>query len=109
MPDETASHVWTCRGQDADRIWDSAIEKLRSWMVLQETAPEVSDAICFHLKAWRSGVPGEAATYHLLGLPAAVRRQTDIGWQGFLEEFIATDWEFVQQTYYSWAGSKKTG
>ena len=38
-----------------------------------------------------------------------MKKQKEIGWQAFLEGTPATGWSDVQQRYFEWIGSRKTG
>ncbi len=39
----------------------------------------------------------------------AVHDQENLGWQNFLEGCMSGKWREIQQRYYTWLGSRKTG
>ncbi len=47
--------------------------------------------------------------YSFLGLPAAIEAQSKIGWQALFEGWLACEWAAVQQSYYTWFCSQRTG
>jgi hypothetical protein len=46
-------------------------------------------------------------TFH--DLPAVVQKQDEIGWQSLLEGRPSLGWSEVQQRYYEWLGSRRSG
>jgi hypothetical protein len=42
-------------------------------------------------------------------LPAVVQKQDDVGWQSLLEGRPSLGWSEVQQRYYDWVGSRRSG
>ena len=48
-PCKTTRHVWKCSGENANLIWTAALDRLRTWLLSQGTAPEVCEAIHVHL------------------------------------------------------------
>ncbi len=75
-----------------------------------DTQPGICDAICAHLSAWRVGAQSPSSHHsQFLGLPAAIDAQSEIGWQALLEGCLAIEWAAVQQSYYIWISSRRTG
>ena len=108
-PDETAAHVWQCAGRGADDRWEKSITELHEWMLAMDTAPEVSEVIYAHLRSWRAGGTAVGRRYEFPGIDQALDYQAAFGWHAFFEGFLVRNWAEVQQTYYNWVGSKRTG
>ncbi len=51
---EDAPHVWKCRGQGADEIWEKALEDLEGWLNKIQTDPDIVYCLVGHLKSWRN-------------------------------------------------------
>jgi hypothetical protein len=107
---EDARHVWRCPAPSVTPVWDQTLGRLRRWMESVETQPGICDAICSYLSAWRTDaqVPS-SQQFTYLGLPAAIDAQSRIGWQALLEGCLVCEWAAVQQSYYTWIGSRRTG
>jgi hypothetical protein len=73
--------------------------------------PGVRDAICSYLQAWRLGdtLPPVQDFAAIFGLRAAIEAQSSLGWQALLEGCVASDWAAIQQKYYEWIGSRRSG
>ncbi len=75
----------------------------------QNTQPGLRDAICSRLLAWKTNHSPPLSTSHFRGLQAALLSQDEIGWQFLLEGRVSNQWQGVQQQYYNWIASRKTG
>ena len=106
---ETAAHVWTCKDPRQDATWEKSIERLRTWMNDYPTHPAVTKAIIDNLSAWRKGSPTQPTTSTFLGLDLAIAAQSRVGWQLLLEGRQVLEWEAVQQRYFEFEESRKTG
>ena len=104
---EDASHVLKCSGEGANDIWTKALKKLEDWMLESQTDPDIQEAVIHSLNQWR--YPSRSASPIPSSLKVSMDQQNDIGWQSFLEGWIAMDWECVQQEYYDFLKSRKTG
>jgi hypothetical protein len=78
-------------------------------MQKQRTQPGIIQVICAKLLAWQRGSTEEipVGTFH--ALPAVVQTQDEIGWQSLLEGRPALGWSEVQNRYYEWLGSRRSG
>ena len=106
---EDARHVWLCKGEGVQTRWEQSIRKLRVWMTMQKTQPNLADVICDRLPAWRLDTEPTVKVLPFLGLCDTVKLQDDVGWQAFLEGTPVKQWAEVQQCYYDWIKSKKSG
>ena len=106
---EDAKHVWLCRGAGADEVWLAAIAKLRTWLVKKKTLPNLVDVLCDRLEAWRKNTLPSVSISTFLGMKDATFSQDKIGWGLLLEGLAAARWSDVQQRFYEWIGSRKTG
>jgi hypothetical protein len=106
---EDATHVWQCQDPRAIKVWTQAIANLEIWMKKQRTQPGIIEVICTKLLAWQRGSTEEipVGTFH--ALPAVVQKQDEIGWQSLLEGRPALGWSEVQNRYYEWLGSSRSG
>ncbi len=108
---EDARHVWTCPAPSVIPVWDRSITRLKAWMTSQGTMPGARDAICSYLQAWRSGnsLPPVHDFSPIFGLRAAIEAQSSLGWQALLEGCLVCHWAAIQQKYYEWIGSRRSG
>ena len=106
---EDARHVWLCKGEGVQTRWDQSIKKLREWMTMQQTQPNLANVICDRLSAWRLNIEPKVKVLPFLGLRDTVQLQDEVGWQAFLEGTPVKQWAEVQQCYYDWIKSKKSG
>ena len=106
---ETNTHVILCPEETATHTWLTAIHRLRQWMLSQKTEPGICRAICSNLLSWRSNTEPTRNTSYFRGLAAALQAQATIGWKALLAGFIAIEWSGVQEAYYQWVGSRRSG
>ncbi len=104
---EDASHVWQCKGANAEKVWRKAIADLETWMESVQTDPEVQEVIIAKLISWWSGSENNYTVP--FQLQPAVQQQNDIGWNNFLEGWVSFEWELVQQAYYDLIQSRRSG
>ena len=106
---EDAGHIWVCRGDGVDATWETSIRTLRQWMIQQKTLPNLVMVICDRLSAWRNNSRPTIMVSSFLGLRSTVQSQEDVGWRSLLEGLPVRGWAEVQQRYYEFIGSRKTG
>jgi hypothetical protein len=106
---EDTTHVWTCKGKDANATWNKSIEELRKWLITQKTLPSLTKVLCNRLTAWRDSTPPTVEPSRFAGVRDTIADQDTIGWQAALEGTIVIGWADTQQRYYEWIGSRKTG
>lgn len=106
---EDALHVLTCQGKDASVRWEQSIASVRMWCLNNRTCPEITDAICAALQAWRVGDEPPDMQFTFPGLAEAYHRQTQAGWACLLQGFPVVGWAEVQHAYLVWMGSRTTG
>ena len=81
---EDATHVWQCKGANAEEVWKRAISALENWMESVQTDPEVQAVIVAQLNSWRSG---SEDTYTVpFHLQPAIQQQNDMGWNNFWKD-----------------------
>jgi len=106
---EDAPHVWVCQEQEATALREEGFSRLSAWMVEAQTAPEVRTVILTRLSQWSTGSPLTPIDTSFAGLQHALHTQDGIGWDAFFEGRVAIEWEQVQETYYLWCRSRKSG
>jgi Reverse transcriptase (RNA-dependent DNA polymerase) len=108
-PEEDEEHVWKCQNTEAKNVWKKSIEKLREWMTLKKTDPELRDGICLRLNEWRDDLPKSDLFSRRIAIQQLFEQQDKVGWRVFLEGCVVLDWAAVQQDYYTRIVSRKTG
>jgi hypothetical protein len=104
---EDATHVWKCRGEDADRVWKQSLDHLKDWMASHDTDPDLANLLLDMLQSWRDDTPCPGQIPY--GLQLLVTRQSELGGQALLEGRLSFEWEASQQAYLTFIKSKRTG
>jgi len=103
---EDASHVWVCNQKGSSVVWDNAILRLREWLESVRTDPDLVETILLNLCLWREGHSSCPPSNNTL---LAFNQQSDIGWQLFLEGCLSFEWAALQEEYYKFISSRRTG
>jgi hypothetical protein len=101
--EETAKHVWECRGSDADKQWQSSMKALKEHLVTIQTDSIIIDSILQGLHRWRFG--------ETLGMDIATeatQQQSQLGWDALLEGRIAQAWSEQQRQYLTSISSRRS-
>lgn len=53
---EDATHVWKCKGANAEVVWRKAIDDLETWMDSVQTDTDIQAVIINKLNSWRSRI-----------------------------------------------------
>ena len=110
-PHEDNLHVLRCPHAASRETWKHGCKSVRKWMRQQKTDPELQHGLYKALKAF--GTKENFDRYAPTGYPSKVQEclnaQTHLGWTGFLEGLLTTDWAVCQQEYFQRIGSKRTG
>ena len=83
---ETPSHVFTCRGEGIQSLWEGELTKLSTWMQTQPIPLETTETIVNSLLHYRDPLihikpPSNSS------LQRALQEQHQIGWNSFIEGF----------------------
>jgi hypothetical protein len=106
---EDVEHVWKCQDRGAKEQWTASLQELSDWLTQQGTCPDTKKLILGRLDAWRNSEnPADQGPVpdHI---QPALEAQDGIGWRAFLEGCFALDWVGVQQQYFNWQKSRRTG
>lgn len=106
-PDETPEHVLHCPDQRAQTAWTTTIRTLETWMIKNETDPDIIRAITTELHRWKQ--PHLPTRQYKPSIATAVQQQGDIGWYQFLMGKLTMQWTEVQDEYLKWLGRRRTG
>jgi hypothetical protein len=104
---EDAAHVWICQGPGVKEAWSATLDGLAKWMDSVDTDPDISDAILHYLNSWRLDL--DSSYVPPFFLREAIDQQKSMGWNLMLEGWMAAEWELVQQAYYTFLKSRRTG
>ena len=109
-PNKTAPHVWTCKSESARAIWELAEVDLSVWFEEVQTCPSIARMISSRIRCWRAGTrQRQFHTFRYTGLQTALHGQDNMGWEAAFEGHWHTEWIGVQQRYYQYLGSRRTG
>jgi hypothetical protein len=103
---EDVCHVWMCQHETQD-LWTKALENLSTWMLENNTPPEIRMAIIKGLKNWRKNDGSEVTTQPEWVLEL-VRKQSSCGWRNFFEGFLVKDWGLAMKKHWSRIGPAKS-
>lgn len=107
---ETAQHVWSCKSESARAIWEKAETDLEEWMSDVQTCPGVSKVIRSRIRCWRAGTLHRIFHSHRTrGIAEATAKQDRMGWDAAFDANWHIDWIAIQQRYYEYLGSRRTG
>jgi hypothetical protein len=99
----------SCEDPRAINVWTQAIANLEVWLEKQRTQPGIIQDIWAKLLAWQRGSTEEIPVGMFHSLPVVVQKQDEIAWQSLLEGRPSLGWIEVQQQYYEWIGSRRSG
>ena len=71
---EDELHVWMCKGEGVEAVWEGSIQKLGQWMIKQKTLPNIA-IICDRLSAWRNQASPTVTVSPFLGPRGTVNAQ----------------------------------
>lgn len=103
---ETTFHLIYCEDEGMAMTWQDSLKELDTWLLEEDTAPEISACIMKTL------TPREPTDFKEFGKGLATQAAKDqdrIGWFHFVEGKIAQSWETAQHEYYMRKGSDKSG
>ena len=110
QPTETPLHVWRCQGPTAREIWEEKERELVKWMARNRTCPAVMKAIRSRLRTWRNNTrKAHLREFRFHGLQQVVLNQDRLGWEAAFEGKWHVGWEEVQDTYFKFIGSRRSG
>jgi hypothetical protein len=106
---ETTEHLWTCKTPETNTLWNKFVLDFYQWLKDQHTHQELADVLITRLHQWRQGVASTPLQCEYPGLSQATRQQDIMGWSAAFEGRWGTLWAPVQDSYYKWLGSRKSG
>jgi hypothetical protein len=104
---EDAPHVWVCKGEDSNAVWDSFLHSLSQWLEEAQTDPDLTSTVLDYLNSWRDGNGTSVA--HSAAIQDLLDHQSKLGDHRLLEGWAVQDWAILQQEYYASIRSRKTG
>jgi len=89
---ENKAHITQCPDVDASMIWQHSMKDLGKWLRDNNMAHELSAAIIWGLQQWREPNQTDAPP-----VGQFVQDQTTIGWEQFLDGWLAKSWRLHQE------------
>jgi hypothetical protein len=105
---ETPKHILQCADPRAQPVWEKAINSLSASLLKIKTDPRIVSAISSELNGWRLNSSPDI-TSESIEVRAAILSQRELGWYPALFGFLSTQWAPLQQAYYTWLNSRRTG
>jgi hypothetical protein len=106
---EDAHHVWLCQAPAAQHIRATGLNTLSQWMTTTLTSPDVQLTMTTRLQQLFTQQPYTPIPSLPENVQAALETKDSIGWENFFEGCITQDWEAIQDAYFWWCHSRKTG
>ena len=107
---ETPLHVWRCQGPTANAIWEDKEKELVKWMAKNKTCPAIMQAIRSRLRTWRNNTRKvHLRQFRFHGLKQVIVNQDRLGWEAAFEGMWHVGWAEVQDTYFRYIGSRRSG
>ena len=78
FPFESTDHILKCSAAGATKLWNDEMAQLHKWLLSNNAAPELAEAIINGLQSWRNNHPPGNKTYLLPHLNAAITTQSQI-------------------------------
>jgi hypothetical protein len=83
---------------------------MQEWLQCQDSCPALAQIFIRVLTNWKDKSPVlYDSELDFPGMQRLIHSQTQIGWRLFLDGCIALEWAKVQQHYYTWMDSLKSG
>jgi hypothetical protein len=90
--------------------WEIATRKMQEWLQCQDSCPALAALVIRVLTNWKDKSPVQYdSELDFPGMQRLMQSQTKIGWRLFLDGCVALEWAKVQQHYYTWVDSLKSG
>ena len=87
-----------------------ATHKMQQWLHSQDSCPALAELVIRVLTNWKDKAPVVYdSELDFPGIQRLLQSQLQIGWRLFLNGCVALEWAKVQQRYYTWVGSLKSG
>ena len=107
---EDCTHVLECEAAGAVAEWEIATRKMQEWLQCQDSCPALAALVIRVLTNWKDKSPVQYdSELDFPGMQRLMQSQTQIGWRLFLDGCVALEWAKVQQHYYTWMDSLKSG
>ena len=109
QPNENTLHVLKCRDPSSSNLWTEQLTKLKDWITTQNGPPQMGETIYNYLLSWRYDIPPAPVTnINEQLLRHAVIHQTRIGWQSFIEGFMAKTWKPYVEDHFQHTKDKRS-
>ena len=109
-PVEDNTHILECKAVGARAEWTLACKKVDDWLNTATTCPELTRLVIKALDNWKDKKPiVYDSDLDFPGIKKLLEAQEKIGWRLFFDGCLALEWAQVQQKYYDWIGSRKSG
>jgi len=100
---EDKAHITQCPDADASLTWQHSVKELGKWLRDNNTAHELAAAIIWGLQQWREPNQDDAPP-----VGQFVQDQTIIGWERFLDGWLAKSWRLHQEELWQSVRSRRS-
>jgi len=100
---EDKQHILCCLSELAKKCWMEVLVKLKDWLKLAKTDPQLAEAIIDRLQGWYSGEENHSASRRPPFL-----QQSVLGWDMFLKGGLSALWWQEQDKFWQCIKSQKS-
>jgi hypothetical protein len=108
-PELYRHHVLQCKKPETNAQWNAAVQKLSRWMLTNHTQQDLHQGIIDGLRAWHDHQVPTTTTSTWPGVNETLHEQNSLGWNRFIDGFLADSWISTQQSYLTFIEKKTTG
>jgi hypothetical protein len=109
-PELHRHHVLRCTKPETNAQWDAALQRLSQWMLTNHTQEDLHQGILYSLRTWHNHEQPATDDYSTWsGVNETLLEQNSLGWNRFIDGFLADSWIATQQSYLTYIEKKTTG
>lgn len=105
----STNHTLRCPDDSTKTKWAALMTNLDEWLVTSFTHPDLRQGIITTLSAWHDHLPTPCIDSDYTGISELFESQQSLGPDAFIKGVLCSQWAAIQQRYYEWIDSKKTG
>ena len=98
---ENTQYILECKASSAVGIWLKEINKLKVWLKVPHTCPQLRQALTEGITSWKVGSHNtDRIEFTYTGIKVPILNQSKLGWRRLIEGTISKRWRAIQDHYY---------